>query len=384
MIQKNRNLLIIGPYPPPFAGPELAIKNLLESPIKNKFCVSHLSTNARKSNAQKGRLDIQLVAAFFLFFTSLVWRLFRFNPDIVYYFVTPTRMGWLGRDVWCIALARLFGARVITHQRAGHFRHRLASASWFEVALIRWACHRVSWSLVQAPSLKDQFEGLAPSERIKVVPNMIDVKRYSAVPAESYEPGRILFLGHITVAKGYCELLKSIPQVAKNFPHVCFEFAGTKKAKERNVFHVQTTGQLLPAEDPEVVYREFVEGRFEKNYKYLGVLNEEQKIAALKRCDFLVLPSFSEGFSMAILEAMAMGKPVVCTKVGAMRDFLQNGVNGEVIEPGDTDGLIAAIQNLLSNQEYRKTVAIENAHFTRENFSQDIVAQQLAELFYSA
>ncbi len=377
-------VLIIGPYPPPFAGPEMAIKMLLESPIKDQMHVDFLSTNVRKDNAAKGKVGFGMALAFFHFFSRLIVCLIKKRPHVVYYFVTATRVGWLGRDVWCIAISRLFGAQVVTHMRAGHFRHRLESAGWLEKALIKWACHRVRWSLVQAPSLRDQFEGLAPDDRIAVVPNMIDIGRYKPDIPEDYTPGRILFLGHLSVAKGYCEVLKIIPKIAEKYPAVKFEFAGAKLKAERNVMHVQTTGKSLPDEDPEECFKENIQSKFEGNYAYLGVLDESEKMAALQACDFLILPSFSEGFSMAILEAMAMGKPVVCAGVGAMRDFVNTGVNGEVFAPGDTKALEQGVLSLLDDKKYRTEIANHNAGYVAENFSQAVVADKLARLFKDA
>ncbi|MGB7327415.1 MAG: glycosyltransferase family 4 protein, partial [Rubripirellula sp.] len=182
----------------------------------------------------------------------------------------------------------------------------------------------------------------------------------------------------------YCELLKAIPEVAARHPNVVFQFAGTKLDRERNVHHVQTTGERLDGESPEQCYEDNVAGRFERNYEYLNVLDEEGKIAALRRCNFLMLPSYSEGFSMAILEAIATGKPVVCTAVGAMQDILTSGENGEVIQPGDTAGLIRGILRLLDDPDYRNRAAELNAKYARENFSQTVIAKRLAALFAEA
>jgi glycosyltransferase involved in cell wall biosynthesis len=359
----------------------MAIKMLLESPLNEAYELVHLSTNVRKSNADKGQFGPALVAAFFKYVIRLVGALVRQRPDVVYSFVTATRMGWLGRDVWTIALSRMFGAKVVIHMRGGHFRHRLKAASRAEIALVRWACRRAHKCLVQGPSLRNQFEGLARPEAIAVVPNMIDVERYSAVPPGECEPGRILFLGHLTVAKGYCEVLKVIPEIIGEFPIALFEFAGTRIAKERNVLHVQTTGTPLPMDDPQICWDENIKGRFEEHCRHLGMLDEDAKMAALRRCDFMVLPSFSEGFSMAVLEAMAMGKPVVTTAVGAMRDYVRDGINGRVIEPGDTAALAAAIRRLLGDRGFRDRIAARNARQVREQFSQSVIGEQLGNVF---
>ena len=381
---QNPKLLIVGPYPPPFAGPEMAIKALLESPISETCLVEHLSTNVRRDNASKGKPGLGLVVAFFRFTSRLVKRLFQFRPDAVYFFVTATRMGWLGRDIWCIALCRLFGARVITHMRAGHFQNNLRKAKRIELSLIRWACHRVSWSLVQSESLRGQFAGLAPDERVVVLHNMIDTQRYGATDLGKFDRNTILYLGHLSEAKGYCEMLRAIPEVAALHPDVVFEFAGAKIEQERNVFHDQATGNPLPGESPEDCFQTNIAGRFERNYKYLGVLDEDAKIAALSKCSFLVLPSYSEGFSMAILEAITMGKPVVCTAVGAMQDILKTGEHGEIIAPGDTQALIHGIRRLLESPQYRDETSGRNASYARRNFSQRVIAERLVELVGSA
>lgn len=384
MAAKNKKVLVVGPYPPPFSGPEMAIKAILESPIKSRFCVRHLSTNVRSKNRSKGRIGLSLVAAFIAFVSRLFAQLVKFRPDVVYYFVTATRMGWLGRDIWCIWISRLFGARVVTHMRAGHFRHNLSHAKAWEVKAIQLACRRVSWSLVQSPSLKNQFEGLAPKDRIRVIPNMIDTHLYASVTERSYQQKHLLFLGHLSEAKGYCDLLATIPTVVNRHPDVVFSFAGARLDRERNVMHDQVTGQPLASQSPDECYATHIAGRYEANYEYLGVLNEEKKLDALKACDFLLLPSYSEGFSMAVLEALAIGKPVVCTAVGAMRDFLQTGVHGEIIQPGDTDALATAILRLLDDRTYRDRVARHNAEYARQEFSQAVVAQQLGEIWQTA
>lgn len=362
----------------------MAIKAILESPVCERFVVQHLSTNVRSHNRNKGRFGWSMIVAFFSFFFRLVSHLARFRPQVVYYFVTATRMGWLGRDVGCVAISRLFRARVVVHMRAGHFKNNLRYAPAWQVRIIRWACHRTSWNLVQSECLRNQFEGLAPDDRIVVVPNMIDVDRYAAVEPCCRNVRTVLFLGHLSQAKGYCDLLKIIPAVVKQHPNVVFRFAGEKLDRERNVFHNQATGEPLTKESADGLYQQLIQGRFERNYEYVGILDEKEKIAALRECSFLVLPSYSEGFSMAILEAISTGKPVVCTSVGAMGDILEPGVHGEVVRPGDIDALARGVIKLLDDQSYCNHVSRSNATFARKNFSQTAVARQLGDLWQSA
>jgi glycosyltransferase involved in cell wall biosynthesis len=371
-------VLFVGPTPPPCAGPEAAMQQLLNSRLVEEFDVQLLRTNVRRSNEDKGRPGLPLVKAFVSFNARLVRDLLVHRPEVVYSFVTATRLGWLGRDVWCVLLARALGARVVLHMRAGHFRNNLRSASRIEHAIIRRACRAASLCLVQAESLRTQFEGLAPPERIEVVPNMINTTRYSDPAPTAFDPNLVLFLGHLSTAKGFCDLLKALPDVATRHPDVRLCCAGARITSERNVFHTQTTGEVIPPEDPEDLVRATTRGPHAANYRYLGFLAEGAKLEWLRQCSFLVLPSHSEGFSMAVLEAMSMGKPVICTPVGAMRDVVQDGVNGLLVPPGDPERLAEAMCRLLADRELRDRIATRNGTYVREHFTQDVVAEELA------
>lgn len=68
--------------------------------------------------------------------------------------------------------------------------------------------------------------------------------------------------------------------------------------------------------------------------------------AVIARADAVVLPSFSEGLPLALLEAMALKKPVVATTVGGIPELVRDGVEGRIVNPGDINGLAAALHSL--------------------------------------
>ena len=384
MIHKKERILFVGPYPPPYAGPEASMKCLLESPLTERFDVSFLNTNFRTSNPQRGVIDLSLVRAFFVFIQRLAFRLVSHRPKVVYAFVTATRLGWLGRDVWCIALSRLFGAHVVIHMRAGHFRRNFEGGGRLARTIIRIACSLLSHGIVQSYSLRDQFAGLLPDHRVLSIYNAIDTDTYCDDRSRPYNPVMVLFIGHLARSKGYCDLLKVMPEIVQHYPRVEFHFAGTLVKQERNVTCNQITGEPLGPEDPEECFDRFIRGRYEDNYVYHGMADEELKLALLKKCALFVLPSYSEGFSMAVLEALSMGKPVVCTPVGALGEVVRPEVNGLVCMPGDLDGLRQSILRMLGDTDLMEQIGKRNATYVRETFSVEVISRQLGDCFDSA
>lgn len=60
----KKRILFVGPYPPPYSGPDVAMKTLLKSKLKDRFDIHHLNTNIRTSNAERGKLDLSVFTAF--------------------------------------------------------------------------------------------------------------------------------------------------------------------------------------------------------------------------------------------------------------------------------------------------------------------------------
>lgn len=72
--------------------------------------------------------------------------------------------------------------------------------------------------------------------------------------------------------------------------------------------------------------------------------------------DLLVLPSLSEGLPNVVLEAMVLGKPVLSTDVGAIREVITEGENGWIVPPGDSVGLCGKLDEILANPDHLKMV----------------------------
>lgn len=103
--------------------------------------------------------------------------------------------------------------------------------------------------------------------------------------------------------------------------------------------------------------------------KQVLFLGERENIQPFfKIFDIFVLPSLSEGMPICLLEAMASGCPIVTTKVGGVPEMIENGKNGLLVNPANSEDLSKAILSLLENESLRHSLAIEGKRIVRERF----------------
>ncbi len=103
----------------------------------------------------------------------------------------------------------------------------------------------------------------------------------------------------------------------------------------------------------------------------------------LRSIDIFVLPSVSEGFSNALLEAMACGCAPVATRVGGNVELIGDDERGLLFEPGDTATLAAHLRLLVENEAVRRSFSSRAARFVHERFTARAAADRMAEIYES-
>jgi glycosyltransferase involved in cell wall biosynthesis len=187
-------------------------------------------------------------------------------------------------------------------------------------------------------------------EKIKVLINPVDVNAISSVDRSriseikermGFGPGTKL-VGTITrfyPIKGVDCLLKAVPSVLKEAEGVKVVMCGD--------------GPLLDSSK-----RLAAELGIENNVLFPGFVPEPKLWLSL--FDVVVSSSYSEGCPNALLEAMAIGRPIVSTKSGGPEEFLQDGFSALMVPPGDAEGLAKGILQFLKNKNMAAVFA-ENA-----------------------
>jgi len=213
--------------------------------------------------------------------------------------------------------------------------------------------------------------GLAPSKAF-VCPWGVDTTYFQ--PAASREPGarspngmgtvHVVSVGRLHWVKGYEFALQAIAQLRRVGVDIDYTIVGF--SEERELLALLTTVRDLGLE-PHVSVR--------------GALPPDGVLDALRAADIFMLPSLSEGLSIATLEAMAVGLPVVVTDVGGMREAVTDGVEGRVVPARDPAALADALLELVNDAKLRASMGERGRRRAIDEFDSEKCARALLEQY---
>ena len=103
--------------------------------------------------------------------------------------------------------------------------------------------------------------------------------------------------------------------------------------------------------------------------------------AIISTFDVAVLPSYFEGMGRVLLEAMAMEKPVVASRVGGIPDLVKDNVNGLLITPGDVKGLADALKKLLNDKRLANIMGRDGRKGITDKYSADAMVRSISNIY---
>jgi glycosyltransferase involved in cell wall biosynthesis len=153
---------------------------------------------------------------------------------------------------------------------------------------------------------------------------------------------RLLFVGRFDRHKGGDVVIEAFRKIAHRFPEIRLCFAGPDDGLTDDQGRYWTLAKYLEERAPEVAGRIDCLGR-----------RPHSSLAELRRKAFAtIVGSRYETFGIVVLEAIAYGCPLAATRAGGIAEIIQDGVNGVLARPGDSDDLASAISRLLEAPEF--------------------------------
>jgi glycosyltransferase involved in cell wall biosynthesis len=183
--------------------------------------------------------------------------------------------------------------------------------------------------------------GLAPEKKYIVINNGIDTDFYSpqnfpdkaeirAKHKIKQEYFMLVSMGRLTSEKGHIYLLTAMKDIVKKYPDCLLVIIGEGEMLKELKNRADEMGLM-------------------SNVRFTGALEDPRELLSI--CDVYIQPSLYESQGLAVIEAMAMGKPVVATGVGGLIDVVVHAENGFVINPASPQQIIQSVEKLINNKE---------------------------------
>jgi len=293
----------------------------------------------------------------------LICKLVRSDIDIVHIH-TAIRCSLIRKSVlaWACVLAR---TPYVFQIHNGAFVPNYLAQSAAAQYCIRKILGRAASVIVLSRSSWDAIVNLqlvAPGKCHVVFNGIADPLKGKSLEHDKFKERIIVtFLGLISAAKGVPSLISAVAAMRKDLPAFSVRLAGIGDIKSlRDAIDANKVNGIVT---------------------YVGWLNGEEKAAALAATDIFVLPSRSEGFSVAIVEAMAYGVAIVSTAIPGVVDAIRDSVDGILTRPDDIPALTAALEKLVQDSSERNRLGDSARQRYLDTFTFDLMATRLAQVY---
>ncbi|MFC1828188.1 glycosyltransferase [Thermodesulfobacteriota bacterium] len=278
-----------------------------------------------------------------------------FKPDVIHAHV-------FSAGVVAVILGKIYDVPVvITEHFTGFSRKMLRRLQRLKA---KFAFENASLVCPVSKNLKSHIESYGIRAKFKVVPNVVDTSLFFPPEVTRRErpkndKKRILLVAILDPKKGIPYLLKGLFRLKEKRKDFILDIVGDGK----NRYEYEKLSHKLGLVG--IVH-------------FHGRCTKEEVSKFMKQCDFVVLPSLYETFGVVLIEAMACGKPVIATNIGAPNEIITDNV-GKLVPPANPKALSVAIDYMLNN--YKEYSQKKIGRYARDNFSYESVGRILDRIY---
>jgi len=300
-------------------------------------------------------------------FLCLFLLLIKEKPTIVH--THTSKAGFLGR-----LAARLARVPIIVHTPHGHvfFGYFGLLKTRMFICLEKYAARITDRIVALTRGEKEDYRlfQIAPEEKIVVINSGVELgkikdlsleerknlKRQLGLPEKSFVIGTA---GRLEPVKGPEFLIEAAKVILSHYPQTYFVFAGDGPLRLK--LERKADGLGITA-----------------NIQFLGWRSDVTRVISIY--DIFVFPSLNEGMGRVLVEAMALGKPVVASDVGGIPDLVIHGKTGFLVPPKNSRQLARYIQVLMEDERKRKSMGQAGKEMAL-NFKKEIMVEKIAKLY---
>lgn len=303
----------------------------------------------------------------FLALANLLILLLRAKPNIVH--THTSKAGFLGR-----LAAKLARIPIIIHTPHGHvfFGYFNALKNTIFVYLEKLTARITDKIIALTEGEKNDYKSykIASEDKIVAINSGVDLGKIRELPlrergkfkGELGIPEKSLVIGtagRLEAVKGPEYLLEAAKDIVFKYPQTFFVFSGDGILRRK-------------------LEKKALDLNIKNNTIFLGWRNDIAQVISVY--DIFVLPSLNEGMGRVLVEAMALGKPVVASNVGGIPDLVIHGKTGFLVPPKDPRRLAQYLHILLEDEEKRKSMG-DVGKKAAASFSKEVMVKRIATLY---
>ncbi|WP_353684456.1 glycosyltransferase family 4 protein [Thermodesulfovibrio sp. 3907-1M] len=237
------------------------------------------------------------------------------------------------------------------------------------VILYKLAFKKTNYVIFQNSDDMNEFikNNIISKEKAKVIYGSgVDTERFNPEFCKDISENSIfkfLLIARLLWEKGIKEYVQAAKIIKSKYSNVEFRILGN-----------------FDKDNPSCVPREYIENLHKEGIiNYLGFSEDVRPF--ISKSDVVVLPSYREGLPRVLLEAMAMGKPIITTDAPGCREVVLDGYNGFMVKVRDVESLVEAFEKVLnSDKKTLKQMGYNGRKLVEDKFSDEVVVKQMLEL----
>ena len=335
----------------------------------NKGGMTSVINQIREHDWEKEEIKLSFIPTFIpgnsmkkiLFFlvalTKILWIFIFSKPDIVY--MHMSYKGSFTRKYIVHKLCLLFSIKDVIHLHGIKLFSMYKDSSLKKRMQVKRMISECNAFIVLGERDAIKVRKITPDSKVYVVHNCIKI------PSSKVRwDGKLhlLYMGVLNPAKGVADLMQ------------CLYYLQTDELDIKIDLEICGTGS-----EEESLIRYAHEHSLEKIVRFNGWITGDRKKEKIKEANVFLLPSYTEGLPMSVLEAMSYGMPIISTRVGDLPELVKEDVNGYLIKPGDINAMREKIL-LMGDQKRWERFSHNSREIIKENFNIDLLYSRLLNI----
>jgi glycosyltransferase involved in cell wall biosynthesis len=310
--------------------------------------------------------DKHLLSEICLLFSSLVkfFYILAFKKVDIVHIHSSAYLSFYRKSIF-LFVCKLFRKKTIIHLHSSKFREFFITSNRLQRAYIRFVFNHTDLVVTLCREWETKLRSHYPLAKTQTIHNPINIQdyKYNRKPRIGKGNFRILYLAFLIPTKG----VKDIITIAK-------------RLKESHEYKIEIIiggkGELQ-----KTLIDSINQHRLEKVIDFKGWVDGDIKQELLVNSDVFLLPSYNEGMPISILEAMCNGLPIVASRIDAVPELVEDGINGYLKSPGDIEGFYSVLTQLASDRNLVSKMGKESLRKVSE-FDASIILEKWIDTYH--